>query len=117
VTTFEAGIRVHVIGVGGAGMSGLARLLGESGAHVSGSDLADSTVLEELRARGVTVTVGHDARSVDGADVVLWSPAVARDNVELVAARASGAVLLSLLFMRNNSPVVLTIKMASNCLS
>jgi UDP-N-acetylmuramate--alanine ligase len=94
VTTFGAGVRVHVVGVGGAGMSGLARLLVEAGAAVSGSDLTDSAVLESLRASGVAVTVGHAADNVD-ADVVLWSPAVAEDNVELVAARASGAVLLS----------------------
>jgi len=95
VNVFEPGVRVHVVGVGGAGMSGLARLLVESGALVSGSDLADSAVLEELRAIGVTVAVGHDAENAAHADVVVWSPAVASDNAELVAARAHGATLLS----------------------
>jgi UDP-N-acetylmuramate--alanine ligase len=95
VNVFEPGVRVHVVGVGGAGMSGLARLLVESGAVVSGSDLADSAVLEELRAIGVTVAVGHEAVNVAHADVVVWSPAVARDNAELVAAREGGATLLS----------------------
>ncbi len=95
MNVFEPGVRVHVVGVGGAGMSGLARLLVESGAVVSGSDLADSAVLEELRAMGVTVAVGHEAVNAAHADVVVWSPAVAGDNAELVAARASGATLLS----------------------
>jgi UDP-N-acetylmuramate--alanine ligase len=95
VSVFDPGVRVHVVGVGGAGMSGLARLLVEAGAVVSGSDLADSTVLQELRARGVLVMVGHDEANADAADVVLWSPAVASDNVELLAARASGALLMS----------------------
>jgi len=75
VTAFDPGVRVHVVGVGGAGMSGLARLLVEAGAVVSGSDLADSAVLEGLRTLGVSVAVGHDATNASNADVVLWSPA------------------------------------------
>jgi UDP-N-acetylmuramate--alanine ligase len=73
-------------------MSGLARLLVESGAVVSGSDLADSAVLEGLREIGVTVAVGHEAKNVAHVDVVMWSPAVAGDNAELVAARAAEVV-------------------------
>ena len=95
MTAFDPGVRVHVVGVGGAGMSGLARLLVEAGAVVSGSDLADSAVLEGLRTLGVSVAVGHDATNASNADVVLWSPAVASDNVELVAGRAGGALLQS----------------------
>jgi UDP-N-acetylmuramate--alanine ligase len=95
VTIFLSGTRVHVVGVGGAGMSGLARLLVESGALVSGSDLRDSVVLEGLRAVGVAINIGHDATNVSDADVVVWSPAVRGDNVELVAARDAGATLMS----------------------
>jgi UDP-N-acetylmuramate--alanine ligase len=95
VNVFATGVRVHVVGIGGAGMSGLARLLVEAGALVSGSDLADSSSLEALRSSGVRVALGHDALNARDADVVLWSPAVASDNVELVAARAGGALLLS----------------------
>ncbi len=95
MNVFDAGVRVHIVGVGGAGMSGLARLLVGAGALVSGSDLADSVALEALRTAGVRVAVGHDAVNASGADVVLWSPAVRNDNVELVAARANGARLLS----------------------
>jgi UDP-N-acetylmuramate--alanine ligase len=76
-------------------MSGLARLFLEAGALVSGSDLADSVTLEALRTLGVRVAVGHDAANAANADIVLWSPAVASANVELVAARAAGARLLS----------------------
>jgi UDP-N-acetylmuramate--alanine ligase len=95
VTLFVPGIRVHVVGVGGAGMSGLARLLVESGAVVSGSDLTDSSQLDALRTAGVSITIGHDAHHGADADVLLWSPAVASDNVELVAGRARGATMLS----------------------
>lgn len=91
MNVLDPGTRVHVVGVGGAGMSALAMLLAERGAVVSGSDAVDTPVLEELRARNVTTFVGHDPRHVEGADVVLWSPAVALDNVELVAARTAGA--------------------------
>src|ERR1700691_571229 len=76
-------------------MSGLARLLVEAGAVVSGSDLTDSSQLESVPALRVTVAVGHDAMNVGHPDVVLWSPAIASDNVELVAARASGATEFS----------------------
>ena len=82
------------MGVAGAGMSGLAMLLAEMGAVVSGSDAQDAPILEELRGRHVTTYVGHDAQHVAGAEIVLWSPAVSRDNVELVAARENGAELM-----------------------
>ena len=62
---------------------------------MSGSDQKDSDVFEDLRARRVTTYVGHDAAHVEGAEVVLWSPAVASDNVELVAAREAGADMIS----------------------
>jgi UDP-N-acetylmuramate--alanine ligase len=87
--------RVHVVGVGGAGMSGVARLLVERGARVSGSDATDSATLEGLRAVGVDVYVGHDELHGADADVVLWSPAIALDNPELVAARERGALLMN----------------------
>jgi UDP-N-acetylmuramate--alanine ligase len=88
------GRRVHVVGVAGAGMSALAMLLAEMGAIVSGSDSRDAPILEELRGRRVTTFAGHDAGNVAGAEIVLWSPAVRADNVELVAAREQGAELM-----------------------
>jgi len=92
---FDLGTRVHIVGVGGAGMSGLARLLAQRGCTVTGSDARPSTVLDELSSAGVTVHVGHDATFVAGAQVVLWSPAVAMDHVELVTARERGAIMVT----------------------
>ena len=86
---------VHIIGIGGAGMSGVARLLLEMGCKVSGSDATDSPVLDELKNSGITVHVGHSAASVANASVVLWSPAVKEDNVEFVAAKQQGLTMLS----------------------
>jgi UDP-N-acetylmuramate--alanine ligase len=82
--------RVHVVGVGGAGMSALALLLAQMGHEVSGSDLHASTSFPALEAAGVRVVVGHAAEHVRGADWVTASPAVPVDNVELAAARQAG---------------------------
>ena len=95
MTLFSTGTRVHVVGVGGAGMSGVARLLHEMGCRVSGSDRATSPVLDELSAAGIQIHLGHDAANGYDAEVVLWSPAVRVDNVELVAARSRGAQLVA----------------------
>jgi len=91
----EPGTRVHIVGVGGAGMSGVALLLAEMGCVVSGSDAADSVTLVELESVGVRVFRGHDQAQGREAQVVLWSPAVSEDNVEVSSARARGARLLS----------------------
>lgn len=86
--------RVHFIAIGGAGMSGVARLMLAAGVPVSGSDAKDSATLRGLEAAGARVHVGHDAEHVDGADTVIVSSAIREDNVELVAARANGARVL-----------------------
>ncbi|HEV3187083.1 MAG TPA: UDP-N-acetylmuramate--L-alanine ligase [Acidimicrobiales bacterium] len=95
MSAFTPGQRVHVVGVGGAGMSALAMFLAEMGAEVSGCDATDTAILEDVRARRVTTFVGHNVSHVEGVDVVLWSPAVASDHVELVRARESGAQMVS----------------------
>ncbi len=83
-----AGIgRIHFIGIGGVGMSGIAEVLVNLGYRVSGSDVRDSLMLRRLRSLGVEVAVGHDAARVIGADVVVVSSAVAEDNPEWQAAR------------------------------
>jgi UDP-N-acetylmuramate--alanine ligase len=79
---------IHFVGIGGIGMSGLAEVLANLGYQVQGSDLADSANVRRLREKGIAVTVGHQARNLDGADVVVVSSAVKRDNPELLAARA-----------------------------
>ncbi|MDO5711512.1 MAG: UDP-N-acetylmuramate--L-alanine ligase [Micrococcales bacterium] len=85
---------VHVIGIGGAGMSAVARLALQAGCVVSGSDARDSAVLAALSEAGARVSIGHDARNIAGADTVVISSAVREDNVELVAARAAGRRVL-----------------------
>ena len=82
--------RVHLVGVGGAGMSAIARILAQRGHAVSGSDLHDGRAIAGLRALGVAVSIGHDATHVGDAEVVVTSTAVAADNPEVLAARARG---------------------------
>ncbi len=82
--------RLHFIGIGGAGMSGLALVCAELGASVTGSDRADSSYMERLRAAGIEPAVGHDAANLpEGADVVV-STAIGADNTELALARERG---------------------------
>jgi UDP-N-acetylmuramate--alanine ligase len=82
--------RVHFVGVGGAGMSGIARILLARGIPVSGTDAKDSVTLSALRALGAEVRVGHDPSAVDAADTVVVSTAIRADNPELVAASERG---------------------------
>ncbi len=86
--------RVHFLGIGGAGMSGIARILLARGLPVSGSDAKDSRGLAALRAQGAQVFVGHDAAQVRGADTVVVSSAVRESNPELAEARRSGLRIL-----------------------
>jgi UDP-N-acetylmuramate--alanine ligase len=79
--------RIHMIGVGGTGMSGIAEVLVNLGYQVAGSDLRESPVTERLRDRGVEVFIGHRAANVGTADVVVSSSAVDESNAEVVAAR------------------------------
>src|SRR3954464_10820656 len=74
--------RIHVVGVGGAGMGAIASVLAAMGHRVSGSDLKDSPGLERLRAQGVTVHVGHDAAHVGEVDVLAVSTAIPPTNPE-----------------------------------
>ena len=78
--------RVHFVGIGGAGMSGIAEVLVNQGFTVSGSDLADSRATRHLQKLGATVFKGHDASQVEGADVLVVSTAVDNENAELLAA-------------------------------
>jgi UDP-N-acetylmuramate--alanine ligase len=86
--------RVHFIGIGGAGMSGVARILLARGSEVSGSDAKDSRGLAGLRAQGARVCVGHDVAHLTGADTVVVSSAVRESNPELAGARARGLRVL-----------------------
>ena len=79
---------LHFVGIGGIGMSGIAEVLHELGYQVQGSDVSENANVQRLRANGIVVTVGHDAKNLGNAQVVVVSTAVPRDNPEVVAARA-----------------------------
>ncbi len=82
--------RVHFVGIGGAGMSGIAEVLATQGYLVSGSDLGASAATARLQKLGVAIAIGHAASNVAGADAVVVSTAVAPDNPEVAAARENG---------------------------
>lgn len=82
----DAGI-IHMIGIGGIGMSGIAEILHDLGYEVQGSDLADGANVQRLRAKGIRVMLGHETAHLRGAAVAVRSSAVRDDNPELVAAR------------------------------
>ena len=79
---------IHFVGIGGAGMSGIAEILHNLGYAVSGSDQGDSAVTRRLASLGIRVAVGHDAAHIAGAEAVVTSTAVKGDNPEVIAARA-----------------------------
>ncbi|WP_186141155.1 UDP-N-acetylmuramate--L-alanine ligase [Burkholderia gladioli] len=78
---------IHFVGIGGAGMSGIAEVLVNLGYQVSGSDLSRNAVTERLEALGARVAIGHDAANIEGANAVVVSTAVRSDNPEVLAAR------------------------------
>ncbi len=82
--------RIHFVGIGGIGMSGLAILFKDMGYLVSGSDVKESENVKNLKKLGIKVFIGHRPENVEGAQVVIYSSAVPKDNVELVAARSKG---------------------------
>ena len=79
---------IHFVGIGGAGMSGIAEILHNLGYVVSGSDQSESPTTQRLASLGIRVAVGHDAAHIAGADAVVTSTAVKGDNPEVIAARA-----------------------------
>jgi len=81
---------VHFVGIGGAGLSAIARVLMEQGVKVSGSDLVLSRVAKALARDGASVFAGHRAENVQGADLVVVSSAVPASNVEVEAAQEAG---------------------------
>jgi len=86
--------RVHLIGVGGVGMSGLARLLLTRGIPVSGSELREWPTLAGLRALGGTIHMRHETSNLDEVDTVVYSTAIPKDHLELVEARDRGLRIL-----------------------
>ena len=87
-------LHYHLIGIGGAGMSAIAQVLHSRGDTVSGSDRQESDVTTRLRAAGMKISIGHTAENVDGADVVVYTAAIPKDNPEITAARRLGIPVL-----------------------
>jgi UDP-N-acetylmuramate--alanine ligase len=86
---------VHFIGIGGAGMSGLARIALSHGIKVSGSDAKDSNVVVALTALGANVSVGHKGENVDGADLIVFSTAISENNPERLRALELGLPIIA----------------------
>lgn len=84
------GKRVHIIGISGASLCGLAELLREKGYQVTGSDRAENIFTPYLRKMGIDFTIGHDEKNAEGADLVVYSGAVPETNPELAYARKNG---------------------------
>jgi len=87
---FERGQHIHLVGIGGSGMSAIARVLLEQGYTVSGSDRGNNELTEALARDGATVYTGHDAAYIAGADMLIITSAVKEEHVEVAAARAAG---------------------------
>ncbi|WP_372872377.1 UDP-N-acetylmuramate--L-alanine ligase [Shewanella sp.] len=81
--------RIHFVGIGGAGMGGIAEVLVNEGYQVSGSDIANNAVTERLKGLGARIFIGHGADNVAGVDVVVVSTAISKENPELLAANAN----------------------------
>ncbi len=86
--------RIHFVGIGGIGMSGIAEVLLNLGYEVSGSDLKATDITDRLGKLGGRISAGHRAEQIEGADVVVTSSAVRRDNPEVLAARAKGVPVI-----------------------
>ena len=82
--------QIHCIGIGGIGLSAIAEILIARGYKVTGSDMRESDITERLTADGAHIFLGHRAENVEGADLVVYSAAVASDNPELARARELG---------------------------
>lgn len=78
---------IHFVGIGGVGMSGIAKVLLEMGCHVSGSDLKESEMTKRLKSLGAVIYQGHDGKNLNGADVVVVSSAIPKTNPEVIAAQ------------------------------
>jgi UDP-N-acetylmuramate--alanine ligase len=86
---------IHCIGIGGIGLSAIAEIFLTRGYRVSGSDMKESDITDKLMRRGAEVYLGHRAKNIAGAALVVYSSAVAQDNPEIVAAVGSGIPIAS----------------------
>ena len=79
--------RIHLIGIGGISMSGIAEILHAKGSIITGSDMQESKAVNELRERGINVIIGEDESLIDNVDIVVYTAAISNDNKELVRAK------------------------------
>ena len=89
------GKKIHFVGIGGAGMSGIARIMLSAGFSISGSDVKDTAITQSLAALGAQISIGHDASNIDGVDILVTSGAISAHNQEVVAANEKGIQILS----------------------
>ena len=89
------GKHIHFVGIGGAGMSGIARIMMAEGLRVSGSDMKRTSITDSLESLGAEVFIGHDAKNIEGADLVIASGAIGYSNVEITAAQKAGIEILT----------------------
>jgi UDP-N-acetylmuramate--alanine ligase len=94
-TIQKAHAKVHIIGIGGIGMSAIAGVLYKAGIYVQGSDMRDNEITQDLKRIGVRCFMGHHAANIEHADIVVYSTAVKADNVEYTAALRANKLLLS----------------------
>jgi len=85
---------VHFVGIGGYGMSAIARVLIDLGYKVTGSDVAMNDLAKKLEARGAVVHIGHHATHVEGADIIVYSTSIPKDNPEVIAAEEKGILVM-----------------------
>ena len=84
------GKRIHFVGIGGAGMSGIARIMLSEGLNVSGSDVRESAITQSLATLGARIFIGHDASHIEGVNLLVTSGAISASNPEVIAASAAG---------------------------
>lgn len=87
-------MKIHFIGIGGIGISGLAQYMDHRGNEVSGSDIADNRIVRQLKEKGIAITIPHDPDAITDQDLVVHSAIIRPDNVEVVAAKAKGIEVL-----------------------
>jgi len=87
-------LRTHFVGIGGSGMSGIAKVIAARGGFVSGSDIHESVALDGLRAQGIKIYVGHNSENIKDADLIVRSSAIPDSNPEIVSARSNGIRIL-----------------------
>ena len=90
-----AGKRIHFVGIGGAGMSGIARIMLSEDLTISGSDVRESAITQALATLGAKIFIGHDAKNVEGIDLLITSGAISTDNPEVAQAISNGVEIIT----------------------